>query len=55
MEGRLQKHELYTKGAFQKSELDCQTMTGPVILTNNKLYPRIFVEKPSPSCTLFMI
>ena len=46
---------LYTKGAFQKSELDCLTMAEPVILTSNKLYPRIFAEKLSPSCTLFMI
>ena len=55
MEGGLQKHELYTKGAFQKSKLDCRTMTRPVTLTSNKLYPRIFAEKPSPSCMLFMI
>ena len=52
MEGRLQKHELYTKGAFQKSELDCPTMAAQVTLTSNKRYPRIFAEKPSPSCTL---
>ena len=52
MEGRLQKHELYTKSAFQKSELDHDRTSH---LTSNKLYPRIFAEKPSPSCTLFMI
>ena len=42
-----------TKGAFQKSELAGRTVTGPVILTKHKLFPRVVTEHPSPLCILF--
>ena len=41
------------KAAFEKLELTGRTLTGPVILTMKMLFPRVFVETPSPSCMLF--
>ena len=51
----MEEHELYTNGAFQKSELAYRTMAGQVVLTKQQAFSKDFAEKPSPSCTLSRI
>ena len=42
---QIQKLELHTKDAFQKSELAGRTMAGPVILKTKKAFSKSFWRK----------